>query len=48
MKGSLIVGTDYAKYLCKKFHKPLIPVHHMIAHALTVRYFFALDKEITI
>lgn len=37
MKGSLIVGTDYAKYLCKKFHKPLIPVHHMIAHALTVR-----------
>eukprot|EP00088_Acartia_fossae_P068627 TRINITY_DN8745_c0_g1_i1.p1 TRINITY_DN8745_c0_g1~~TRINITY_DN8745_c0_g1_i1.p1 ORF type:complete len:397 (-),score=23.86 TRINITY_DN8745_c0_g1_i1:58-1248(-) len=37
LKGPLSVGTDYAKYLCKKYHKPMIPVHHMIAHALTVR-----------
>jgi len=37
MKGSLTVGTDYAKYLCLKHRLPLIPVHHMEAHALTAR-----------
>jgi len=37
LKGPLIVGTDYAKYLCMKYRKPLIPIHHMAAHALTVR-----------
>ena len=31
------VGTDYAKYLCLKHRLPLIPVHHMEAHALTAR-----------
>jgi len=37
LKGPLIIGTDYAKYLCLKYNKPMIPVHHMVAHALTVR-----------
>ncbi|XP_023333368.1 probable tRNA N6-adenosine threonylcarbamoyltransferase, mitochondrial isoform X2 [Eurytemora carolleeae] len=37
LKGPLIIGTDYAKYLCTKYNKPLIPIHHMAAHALTVR-----------
>ena len=37
MKGPLIIGTDYAKYLCIKHKLPLIPVHHMEAHALTAR-----------
>lgn len=31
------IGTDYAKYLSKKHHVPVIPIHHMEAHALTVR-----------
>jgi len=42
LKGPLIIGTDYAKYLCKKYNKPMIPVHHMVAHALTVR----LENEV--
>lgn len=33
----LIIGLRYAKYLSRKYSKPLIPVHHMEAHALTVR-----------
>ena len=37
LKGPLIVGTDYAKYLCLKYKKPMIPIHHMEAHALTAR-----------
>ena len=37
LKGPLIVGTDYAKYLCMKHQLPMIPVHHMEAHALTAR-----------
>jgi len=37
LKGPLLVGTDYAKYLCSKYNKPMIPIHHMAAHALTVR-----------
>jgi len=37
LKGPLIVGTDYAKYLCTKHKKPMIPIHHMEAHALTAR-----------
>ncbi|KAF7278063.1 hypothetical protein GWI33_008832 [Rhynchophorus ferrugineus] len=40
---SLIIGAKYGKYLCKKYHKPFIPVHHMEAHALTARMF---DKSI--
>ncbi|XP_060835574.1 tRNA N6-adenosine threonylcarbamoyltransferase, mitochondrial [Rhopalosiphum padi] len=34
---SLLVGMNYAKELCKKSLKPLIPIHHMEAHALTAR-----------
>ena len=37
LKGPLIVGTDYAKYLCMKHKLPMIPIHHMEAHALTAR-----------
>ena len=31
------IGTDYAKYLSVKHGVPLIPIHHMEAHALTAR-----------
>ncbi|XP_060518694.1 tRNA N6-adenosine threonylcarbamoyltransferase, mitochondrial isoform X2 [Cylas formicarius] len=41
---SLSVGTKYAKYLCNKYKKPIIPVHHMKAHALTARMF---DRSLT-
>lgn len=34
---SLLVGLRYAKHLCRKYSKPLIPIHHMQAHALTAR-----------
>ncbi|KAJ6633197.1 putative tRNA N6-adenosine threonylcarbamoyltransferase, mitochondrial [Pseudolycoriella hygida] len=34
---SLRIGVRYAKYLARKYNKPLIPVHHMEAHALTAR-----------
>lgn len=33
----------YGKHLCRKYNKPFIPIHHMEAHALTVRLF---DKNI--
>ncbi|XP_022902263.2 tRNA N6-adenosine threonylcarbamoyltransferase, mitochondrial [Onthophagus taurus] len=34
---SLEIGTKYSKYLCRQHNKPLIPIHHMQAHALTAR-----------
>ncbi|KAK9497029.1 hypothetical protein O3M35_012820 [Rhynocoris fuscipes] len=34
---SLMVGTKYAKKLSLNYQKPLIPIHHMEAHALTIR-----------
>lgn len=34
---SLVIGMRYAKHLCRKYKKPLIPIHHMEAHALTAR-----------
>lgn len=37
---SLEVGVKYAKYLSKKFNKPLIPIHHMEAHALAARMYY--------
>ncbi|KAL1512508.1 hypothetical protein ABEB36_002090 [Hypothenemus hampei] len=40
---SLMIGTKYGKYLCKKYSKPFIPIHHMEAHALTARM---IDKSI--
>lgn len=37
MPLSLLVGTHFAKQLCKKSNIPFIPIHHMEAHALTAR-----------
>lgn len=37
LKMSLAIGLRYAKHLSRKYQKPLIPIHHMQAHALTVR-----------
>lgn len=34
---SLKVGLRYAKHLCRTYNKPLIPIHHMEAHALVAR-----------
>ncbi|XP_055630327.1 probable tRNA N6-adenosine threonylcarbamoyltransferase, mitochondrial isoform X2 [Toxorhynchites rutilus septentrionalis] len=34
---SLLVGVRYAKYLSKRYNKPIIPIHHMEAHALMAR-----------
>ncbi|XP_069690667.1 tRNA N6-adenosine threonylcarbamoyltransferase, mitochondrial isoform X2 [Periplaneta americana] len=34
---SLLVGTNYGKHLSRISGKPFIPIHHMEAHALTVR-----------
>ncbi|CAH1789408.1 unnamed protein product [Owenia fusiformis] len=40
---SLAVGINYAKDLALKFRKPLIPIHHMEAHALTPRIETRID-----
>ncbi|XP_050727792.1 tRNA N6-adenosine threonylcarbamoyltransferase, mitochondrial-like [Eriocheir sinensis] len=37
MSMSLSVGTNYGKSLALSTGKPFIPIHHMEAHALTVR-----------
>lgn len=37
LPGPLIVGRDLALNLSKEFDKPIIPIHHMKAHALTIR-----------
>lgn len=34
---SLTIGIRYAKHLARTYSKPLIPIHHMEAHALTAR-----------
>lgn len=34
---SLTIGLRYGKHLARKYKKPLIPIHHMEAHALTAR-----------
>lgn len=34
---SLIVGRDLAQQLSLSANKPVIPIHHMQAHALTAR-----------
>lgn len=34
LNHSLQVGLNYARTLAKKYNKPLIPIHHMQAHAL--------------
>lgn len=37
LKLSLTVGLRYARYLSRQYSKPIIPIHHMQAHALTAR-----------
>ena len=37
LPGPLIAGRDFALKLSKEFNKPVIPIHHMKAHALTIR-----------
>lgn len=34
---SLMIGLRFAKYLGRKYSKPIVPIHHMEAHALAVR-----------
>lgn len=34
---SLLIGIRYAKHLARKYSKPIIPIHHMEAHALMAR-----------
>ena len=34
---SLAIGVRYAKHLARKSNKPIIPIHHMEAHALMAR-----------
>lgn len=41
---SLRIGVEYAKKLAIKYRKPLIPIHHMEAHATTASMF---DPTIT-
>lgn len=36
---SLQVGVKYARFIAKKYNKPLIPIHHMEAHALAARMY---------
>lgn len=36
---SLLVGVKYAKYLSRNHQIPLIPIHHMEAHALIARMY---------
>ncbi|KAJ8732834.1 hypothetical protein PYW07_015433 [Mythimna separata] len=40
---SLQVGAKYARYLSRIHSKPLIPVHHMEAHALVSRMYHKLE-----
>lgn len=40
---SLQIGLEYAKELVQQSGKPLIPIHHMQAHALTVRLLHKVD-----
>ena len=37
MRGSLSIGLQFAQLLSLKNNLPIIPIHHMEAHALTVR-----------
>ncbi|KFZ48687.1 hypothetical protein N338_00912, partial [Podiceps cristatus] len=40
---SLAVGLQYSLRLVNRYQKPFIPIHHMEAHALTVRLTHRLD-----
>ncbi|KPJ09748.1 putative tRNA threonylcarbamoyladenosine biosynthesis protein osgepl1 [Papilio machaon] len=37
---SLMIGVKYTNFLAKKYQKPIIPVHHMEAHALVTRIYY--------
>lgn len=37
LPNSLTIGNTFGKYLSRVGNKPYIPIHHMEAHALTVR-----------
>ncbi|KAI2810381.1 putative tRNA N6-adenosine threonylcarbamoyltransferase, mitochondrial [Blomia tropicalis] len=41
---SLIVGCVYAKKLSAKYNIPVIPIHHMEAHALTAMIEYPIEK----
>jgi len=43
MSGSLSTGVNFAKFLCIKNKLPMIPIHHMEAHALTARMTHKID-----
>ena len=43
---SLIVGMEKGKGLAEKYKKPFIPVHHMEAHALTIRMIEKVGERI--
>jgi N6-L-threonylcarbamoyladenine synthase len=43
LMGSLMVGVSFAKGLALALDKPLIGVHHLMAHALTARLFEAIE-----
>lgn len=40
---SLEIGVKYAKYLSKSHQRPLIPIHHMEAHALVARMYNSIE-----
>ncbi|XP_046613400.1 probable tRNA N6-adenosine threonylcarbamoyltransferase, mitochondrial [Neodiprion virginianus] len=40
---SLLIGTNFGKYLSRVGNKPFIPIHHMEAHALTARMVENID-----
>ncbi|KAH9391192.1 Separin [Tyrophagus putrescentiae] len=40
---SLLVGCQYAKKLSAKYHLPVVPIHHMEAHALTAMLQYAIN-----
>lgn len=40
---SLVVGCNYAKKLSSKYNLPVIPIHHMEAHALTAMIEYKIE-----
>ncbi|KAL1140837.1 hypothetical protein AAG570_000765 [Ranatra chinensis] len=40
MAASLLVGLRHAKQVCQRLGVPLVPIHHMEAHALTLEFPF--------
>ncbi|EDW86291.1 uncharacterized protein Dwil_GK15909 [Drosophila willistoni] len=42
---SLLIGLRFARHLARKYNKPLLPVHHMEAHAIQARMEHIADIE---